>query len=101
MYLKYKTGENVFLNDVVAVDLFGYKFSGNVVYAEQLGAANKDFEWCVSEGIKGVIVQWSEPEKAKQLLYIGNESESIADYIQFDSTDDEDLDFIKRGSARN
>lgn len=50
--------------------------------------------------MKGVIVQCSNPGQAKQLLYIGDDPESIADYIQFDSTADEGLNFIERDSCR-
>lgn len=60
------------------------------MYAEGLGSLQPDFAWCEAQKLKGVIVRWEAPDKAKQ-LFAGD-----ADFVQITESNTVELTFIAR-----
>ena len=88
--MKYMAGPQVQLGDRVEMDIGEISLLGTVVYAEGLGSLQNDFVWCKAQKLKGVIVRWEAPDKAKRIF------NGDADFIQIAESDTVELTFIAR-----
>lgn len=95
----YSTGENIELLDQVKVGMFGMEFSGTVVYIQGIAISEGNYKWCEERNLKGIIVEWNDPDSVIKYLSINDETRNgIADFIQLSDWDSEDLVFTNRNT---
>ncbi len=97
--MKYRTGENVELEDRVIYYTAGIPLEASVVFISSPMQSVHGYDWLSFESnIEGIAIRWQDQDKAKELYWPSAAEGEMADFLVTDS-DDEDIKFVSRANS--
>lgn len=79
------------LKEIVEVELAGNWLKGEVIYLENDGVIEDEYQWMINQGLKGLCIRWIEKDIAFSILSINEDKSNLADYIQVENNFEEEI----------